>query len=230
MLTLVLTRHGLTDRSIPEQHIGGGIDVPLNDAGRAEARALAGRLRSVDFERVVTSPLSRARETAEILARGGPLEVDPRLLEMDYGRWEGLTYEQIEHADGAYRTRWEARPDTTPCPGGESGNDVARRVRAFLEALLDRHRSEVAGESAGAARASRPDPRPVLAVAHSSTNRILICVALAIEIREFRRRLDQDQCNLTVLQWESDAAPDQGRLLVLNDTAHLHRADESPWA
>jgi broad specificity phosphatase PhoE len=70
----------------------------------------------------------------------------------------------------------------------------------------------------------------MLAVAHSTSNRILICVALAIEVREFRRRMDQDQANLTVLQWDLGAAPDEARMLVLNDTAHLRRADEAPWS
>ncbi len=57
-----------------------------------------------------------------------------------------------------------------------------------------------------------------------------MCVALGIEVREFRRRLTQDQANVTVLQWDLEAAPDEGRMLVLNDTAHLRRADEAPWS
>ena len=57
-----------------------------------------------------------------------------------------------------------------------------------------------------------------------------MCVALDIEVREFRRRLTQDQANVTVLQWDLEAAPDEGRMLVLNDTAHLRRADEAPWS
>ncbi len=235
MLTLVLTRHGLTDRSTPEQHIGQRIDVSINDAGRKQAEALARRLAPVAFDRVLTSPLFRARETAEILGRGSEIEADPRLREMDYGAWEGRTYEQIVEADGAFRRRWEAEPDGLPCPGGESGDDVAVRVRSFLADLLDEHRAWHAKASFRAATsgwgsAVQRIERPVLAVAHSTTNRILICVALAIEVREFRRRLDQDQANLTVLQWELDAAPDQGRMLLLNDTAHLRRPDEVPWA
>ena len=68
MLTLVLTRHGLTDRSTPEQHLGQRIDVSINDAGRRQAEALARRLAPVAFDRVFTSPLFRARETAAIVA------------------------------------------------------------------------------------------------------------------------------------------------------------------
>ena len=235
MLTLVLTRHGLTDRSTPEQHIGQRIDVSINDQGRKQAEALARRLAPVPFDRVITSPLFRARETAEVLARGTAIEADPRLREMDYGAWEGRSYQQIAETDGEYRRRWEAEPDQLSCPGGESGNDVAVRVRSFLGDLLDEHRAWHAKASFRAATSGWGSPtqrieRPVLAVAHATTNRILICVALAIEIREFRRRLDQDQANLTVLQWELDAAPDEGRLLLMNDSAHLRRPDEVPWA
>jgi broad specificity phosphatase PhoE len=231
----VLTRHGLTDRSTPEQHIGQRIDVSINAQGRKQADALARRLAPVAFDRVITSPLFRARETAEVLARGTAIEADPRLREMDYGAWEGRTYAQIAEADDKYRRRWEAEPDQLSCPGGESGNDVAVRVQSFLADLLDEHRAWHAKASFRAATSgwgssTQRIDRPVLAVAHATTNRILICVALAIEVREFRRRLDQDQANLTVLQWELGAAPDEGRMLLMNDTAHLRRPDEVPWA
>ena len=235
MLTLVLTRHGLTDRSTPEQHLGQRIDVSINDAGRRQAEALARRLAPVTFDRVFTSPLFRARETAALLVRSVEIEADPRLREMDYGAWEGRTYDQIAEADGAFRREWERSPDVLSCPGGESANDVAERVGGFLQDLLDEHRAWHAKASFRAATsgwgAATPRvERPILVVAHATTNRILVCLALGIEIREFRRRLTQDQANLTVLRWELDAAPAEARMLVLNDTAHLRRADEPPWS
>ncbi len=78
MLTLVLTRHGLTDRSTPEQHLGQRIDISINDAGRRQAQALARRLAPVVFDRVITSPLFRARETAALLAGDVAIEADPQ--------------------------------------------------------------------------------------------------------------------------------------------------------
>jgi len=247
MLTLVLTRHGLTDRSVPEQHLGQHLDISINDAGRRQASALARRLGGVTFDRAITSPLFRARETAEIIAAsaggaegpGGPtLEADPRLREMDYGAWEGRTYAEIETADGAYRREWEASPDQLSCPGGESGLDVADRVRSFLGDLLDEHRAWRARASFRAATShrdaadGRPD-RPVLAVGHGTTNRILLCVALGVPVADYRRRFVQGQANLTVLRWAPDAAPDQALLLLMNDVSHLagsRGAGPSPWA
>ncbi len=154
---------------------------------------------------------------------------------MDYGAWEGRTYEQIDELDGAYRRAWEQAPDRLACPGGESGDAVAERVRTFLRDLLDEHRAWHARASlrhatSGRGAAAPRLERPILVVAHATTNRILVCLALGIEIREFRRRLTQSPANLTVLRWDLEAAPDEARLLVLNDTAHLRRADETPWA
>jgi broad specificity phosphatase PhoE len=131
---------------------------------------------------------------------------------MDYGEWEGLTYQQIDEYGARERRLWEDDPAAIPCPSGESGNDVAARARLFLEELLEQH-----GE------------RRVLAVAHSTLNRVLICVALGIPIREFRLRVVQSQVNLTALQWKDGVGPDRAQLLLLNDVAHVRRPPELPW-
>jgi broad specificity phosphatase PhoE len=236
VLTLVLTRHGLTERSEPEQHLGQHIDISLSDAGRRQAEALSRRLAGVRFDRVISSPLFRAQETAEILTRGAvSIETDPRLKEMDYGGWEGLTYEQIAERDGAARREWELAPDRLACPGGESGEDLARRVRAFLRDLLAEHKGWHARASFRAAKAlggpgGAPAERPVLAVAHSSTNRVLMCHALGTDIRDYRKRFVQAQANLTVLRWEAGDGPSDAKLLVANDLGHLRAAGELPWA
>jgi probable phosphoglycerate mutase len=225
MLTLVLTRHGLTARSEPEQHLGQRIDVGLSEAGRSQAEALGRRLAGVRFERIVASPLLRARETAAIvrtaLADAPEVELDTRLQEMDYGAWEGLTYDQVDECDPALRARWEADPAAIACPGGESGDDVARRARAFLVDLIAWHDRR---HGAGSA-----DERPVLAVAHSTLDRVLVCVATAIPVREYRRRFSQDPAHLTVLRFEHGDAPSDARIVLLNDTAHLRSAGGVPW-
>lgn len=221
MLTLVLTRHGVTDRSHPEQHLGQTIDVPLNDVGQGQAEALRRRLARVRFERVLASPLVRARETAEILGRGTRVELDARLLEMDYGRWEGLTYAELDRQYAAERAAWVRAPDVLACPDGESGFDVAERVGAFLVDLLRDH-VQRHGSSTG-------ESNPVLVVGHSSTNRILVCLALGLPIREYRQRLVQGQANLTVLRFEHGDGPTDARLLLLNDLAHLRSPDSRPW-
>ncbi len=218
MLILVLTRHGLTTRSTPEQHLGQTIDVPLSDDGRTQAAALADRLAAIAFDRIVSSPLLRAVQTAEAVMAAAAtrpatgLETDSRLMEMDYGAWEGMTYEQIDARDAAERRRWEADPATEACPDGESGSDVAIRARSFLADLL-----------------TSGDGTQVLAVGHSTLNRVLICLALGIKLREFRTRIIQSQVNLTALEWPAGAPPEGARLLLSNDVAHVNRPPQLPW-
>jgi probable phosphoglycerate mutase len=138
-------------------------------------------------------------------------------MEMDYGAWEGSTYDEIDERDAALRARWVADPEALACPGGESGADVAARARSFLADLLAR-------------AADRPAEDPVvLAVAHSTFNRVLLCVAVGIPVREYRRRFTQSQANLTVLRWPTGAPPEQARILAVNDTSHVARPGQAPW-
>jgi len=221
VLTVVLTRHGGTPRSNPEQHLGQHLDLPLSDAGRAQAAALGRRLAGVSFERVIASPLRRAVETARLIEPGREPETDPRLLEMDYGAWEGLTYEQVAARDGAARLLWEADPAGLACPGGESGNEVATRIRSFLQATVQATESAAGG--------SPPTDHRILVVSHSTTSRILLCVALGVRIREYRRRFIQDPANLTVLRFDGPASLG-AQALLMNDVAHLRGLVGATWA
>jgi probable phosphoglycerate mutase len=214
VLTLVLTRHGSTPRSEPEQHLGQRVDIELSEGGRAAAGALARRLAGVELRRVVSSPLRRSRETAAILT-GADVETDPRLAEMDYGEWEGLTYEQINERYGDARRLWEGDPASLACPGGESGDDVARRVRSWLEELIE-------------ATEGRDEQR-VLAVAHSTTNRVLLAVALGVPVRDYRRRFRQEPANLTVLRFPGPRGSG-AQLLLGNDVGHLRGLSGITWA
>lgn len=209
MLTLVLSRHGATPRSEPEQHLGQRVDIELSESGRQAAEALARRLAGVSFDRLISSPLRRARETAAAVANGRPVETDARLLEMDYGEWEGLTYPQIEEHWGEERRRWEADPASGQCPGGESGLDVATRASGFLEDAVT-----TGGQ--------------VLVVAHSTLNRVLLCVAMGVEVRDYRRRFRQEPANLTVLRFPGSAA-EGAQLLLCNDVAHLRGTSGVTW-
>src|ERR1035437_10018595 len=243
MLTLILTRHG--QAASADVMLGGQLDVPLTPTGRHEAEALARRLAGVRIDRIVSSPLLRALETAQTLATGRPVEVDERLRELDYGRWEGLTYEEIDARDPELRTRWDHDPGSTHSPGGESGEAVAARALTFLVEL---HEDELATAAAHAAASGRhsPDPggsrgvvsesqaeaegeRRVLVVAHGTFNRILLCVALGLPVQDYRRRFVQDRANLTVLRYEHDDTPDGAQLILGNDVGHLRSKGQAPW-
>ena len=134
MLNLLLTRHGHSLAG--DVVLGGQIDVSLSPRGCAEADALRRRLAGIHIDRIISSPLLRALETAQAVATGRPVQVDDRLRELDYGRWEGLTEEEIRERDPELRARWEDDPAGIHSPGGESGEEVARRLSDFLRSLL----------------------------------------------------------------------------------------------
>ena len=127
MSEVVLLRHAETAWSAAGKHTG-RTDVPLTDRGRELARALGARIGGRPFRLVLTSPLSRARETAELA--GLHAEPDPDLLEWDYGEYEGRTTAEIR----------EERPDwllwRDGVPGGEHAADVAARTDRVIARVL----------------------------------------------------------------------------------------------
>jgi broad specificity phosphatase PhoE len=160
--TLFYIRHGLTDWNI-EGRLQGGRDTPLNERGRAQARQCAAVLREL-FARdgrvaetlhYVSSPLVRASETMDILRReiGLPPDGyarDPRLKEIAFGEWEGLTYLDVLKRDKAVVERREGDKWLFRPPGGETYEEVARRVGEWY-ATLDR--DSVVTAHGGTARA-----------------------------------------------------------------------------
>ena len=130
---LYLFRHGQTEWSVSGQHTG-RTDIPLTTDGEAQARRLAPRLADLVFDRVLTSPLQRARRTGE-LAGLTHMAVEPDLAEWDYGRYEGLTSKQIHET----HPEWDVFKDGGP--DGESAaqvTDRADRLIARLEAMSGR--------------------------------------------------------------------------------------------
>jgi broad specificity phosphatase PhoE len=129
---LLLARHGETDWN--REHKWQGQSGPaLNQEGRRQARELAAKVGNVDA--IYSSDTVRAKETAEIVAAQLGLEVrtDPRLREVHFGYWEGLTRVEINERFGGAFARWDALEQAAP-NGGEADADMAARV---LEALLD---------------------------------------------------------------------------------------------
>ena len=124
--SVVLVRHGETEWSLSGQHTG-NTDLPLTGDGRARASELAGVLGAASFDRVLCSPLARARETAALAGYGDVAELCDDLREWDYGEYEGLTSSQIHELDPG----WDLWRDG--CPGGESPSEVGARADRVLE-------------------------------------------------------------------------------------------------
>jgi broad specificity phosphatase PhoE len=123
---LWLFRHGETEWSLSGAHTG-RTDLPLTDAGRARAEAMGRYLKGRRFALVLTSPLSRARETCRLAGYGGVAENDANLLEWNYGDYEGLTTNEIQES----RPGWSLW--TEGVPNGETVEQVGQRTRAVID-------------------------------------------------------------------------------------------------
>jgi broad specificity phosphatase PhoE len=172
---IFLLRHGETAWN-RERRIMGRRPVPLSERGRAQLLALTPHLAALGVTRIFTSPLARARATAELVAGalgGIPIEDDEGLTEVHYGSWEGKTFPDLI-GDPEFQTFWKA-PVTTPVPGGgESLEHVRDRVYAAMARV-----------------ATASDERPIIVVSHGDPLRVILCGCLGMELAQLRRlRLD----------------------------------------
>jgi probable phosphoglycerate mutase len=126
--TIYLARHGETAWSLSGQHTG-LTDLPLTERGERNARRLGERLAGLKFAKVLTSPLQRAARTCELAGFGKVAQVDPDLLEWNYGKYEGRRSCEI-HAE---RPDWRLFRDG--CPGGETPEQVAARADRVVKQI-----------------------------------------------------------------------------------------------
>ena len=201
-MRLYLIRHGETDHNAGQLALGRQ-DVPLNERGRAQARALAEAFRARDgVVAVYASPLQRAVDTATPLAQALELEVqtDDRLIEMDIGEVEDQTFDQVRERYPDFVRRWlsEEAPDV-PMPGGESLRQVQERAWPAIEAIRDRHADET-----------------VAAVTHNFVILTILCRVLGLPLAQFRR-LRHDLGAVSVLELSAE----RQAVLRLNDRCHL---------
>jgi broad specificity phosphatase PhoE len=173
MTDFVLVRHGETEWS-GQGRYAGATDVALNDAGRDQARRLAAWVAGSELAAAWSSPLARARETAEIAIGGAgiALHVDQRLAEINFGEGEGLTSAQMRERFPEDRAAFERDPVAHPLPGGEHPRAALERARSCLQEI---------GRSNRDAR--------VLIVIHTTLIRLLVCHLMGLALGDYRRRL-----------------------------------------
>ncbi|MEV5983913.1 bifunctional RNase H/acid phosphatase [Streptomyces sp. NPDC052051] len=202
--TFVLLRHGETPLTPLKRFSGsGGTDPALSGTGRHQAARVAEVLAARGtVQAVVTSPLARCRETADIVAArlGLDVAVADGLRETDFGAWEGLTFAEVRERYPDDMDAWLADPEAAPTGGGESFAAVARRVATTRDTLL----ASYAG-------------RTVLLVSHVTPIKTLVRLALGAP-PEALFRMELSAASLTAVAYYADG---NASLRFLNDTAHL---------
>lgn len=205
--TFYLVRHGETDWNRGHRYQGHK-DIPLNDAGRRQAQQLAEALAHIDFTAVYASDLKRAYETAAAVARAKdlPVQTHEGLREMAFGRWEGLTFAEIEKQYPEDLAAYRGDPAAGAPPEGESFLQLQERVVAAWEDIIG---------------AESPTPgkkrRRTLIVAHGGALKALICHFLGLDPAS-RRRFILDNVGITKVALRGGGRP---LILAMNVTSHV---------
>lgn len=205
MTKILLTRHGHVE-GIKPARFRGRAELPLTDQGLAQADALAARI-AAHWKPVAvyTSPLQRCVITGTKIAEacGVLASVDPGMGDIDYGRWQMRTHDEVAKEEPEASYLWRRAPHLVRFPGGESLQDVVARTSNALRTVLARHPADT-----------------VVLVGHDSVNRALL-LQLIDQPLSANWRLAQDPCTLN----EIDILPGGDvRVSRINDTSHLDPA------
>lgn len=204
MINIYFVRHGETSWNRKGTYQG-STNVPLNNRGLEQAQLCAKRLSNINFSKIITSDLSRALTTASTIHeyhKTASFKIDERLREIDFGNWEGLTYNEISQKwPGMIEDMYEDSADMK-IPGGESFAQMQTRAwNAVKDAIT-----------------TCQDNDNLLVVCHGGTIRALICKALHISLKHawnFR----QGNTAISIVQYYDDG--NFNALNLLNDTAHI---------
>lgn len=204
-LTLFFLRHGQTEFSRENRFCGSGLDPGLTSDGNEMAEAFAGGCLSKDWQAIYTSSLQRTIATAAPLceALGMKSQVCADLNEIGYGKWEGLTKDEVDLAYHDDYISWLADPAWHAPTGGELAVEIARRALRVLEDIEQEHTDG-----------------NVLVVSHKATIRIMLCSLLGIDVGRFRYRLACPVGSVSTVEF-SPAGP---LLHSLADRSHLSEA------
>jgi broad specificity phosphatase PhoE len=197
---LILVRHGRTEWNRVER-FRGRADIKLDDVGIEQAKAAATRIKDWQVSAFYSSPLHRALSTSEILASPFGLEVKPlpAIIDIDYGRWQGLSPEEAAAKDGDLYSKWMESPHKVKFPAGESLNEVRERVASAMDILIAQYPKET-----------------VVLVSHKVVCQILILSFLSVDNSHFWQ-ITQDVCAINVFEVRGGIPS----ALSLNDTCHL---------
>lgn len=200
MTRVYLVRHGQTEWN-RELRFRGRADIPLNENGHKQASAIADALKDKGITAIYTSPLMRSMETARPAVAISKTETTTvqGLIDINYGEWEGLAYDEVRHRYADLYRRWEEQPDLVTFPNGESLDDVSRRAFSAFTEIVEENRD-----------------KSILIILHRVINKVLLCALLGLSNAYFWS-IRQDTGCINVMEYSNRRFV----LVTMNDTCHL---------
>jgi len=201
MTQIIIARHGETEWNASEI-FRGRRDIGLNETGIEQAELLGNYLIDLRIEAIYSSPLKRALDTARSVAKHHSLNVNvnPGLMDFNYGAWEGLTHQAVKNKYRELYKRWLKEPHLVNIPEGENLGEVRERAKSLLDRVVSKHSGLV------------------LLVSHRVVSKVMICSMLDLENSHFWD-IKQDLGGITVFEHESD----RYKLIKHNDTSYLNQ-------
>lgn len=203
-MELILIRHGETIWN-KEGRVQGVSDISLSDVGLCQAHALSLSLKDHVIHSIYSSPLIRARETAQIINQyhNAPIYFESGLMEMDQGDFEGLTFQELMACEKEFIQRWIQDPATVAMPNGESFFGLQNRAWSVIENIIDKTEN-------------------ALIVSHNFTIAAVLCKLQNVSLSQFRK-VCVDTASKTVVSFQNGSAS----IDVLNDRTYLMNMDSS---
>lgn len=207
MTKIIIVRHGQTRWNV-EQRFRGTQDVPLDETGISQAKALSGRLESVPIVAVYSSPLQRAFKTAEIISAPHHLEpiVSGGLANIDYGELEGRLISEIAVEFPEFYHSMLETPHLVRFPGGDTLDELTNRAMSGLHEIISQHQGQT-----------------IVAVSHQVVTRVLICAILGLD-NSHHWDISQGTCCMNIVRFKRE----RFILDCLNDTCHLSQLEQEP--
>lgn len=199
MTRLILIRHGQTDYNSEKRYCGFS-NPPLNEKGIEQVERLSFNLRKTKVDKVYSSDLQRAFQSAKLIFRDLPVEQISDFREMNFGLFEGLGYEEIIKAHPRLYRDWLRYPNQIKIPDGEGLTELNKRVNSRLSSIL-----------------SENEDKTIALVTHGGPIRAILCQALRFSLKKFWQ-IEQEITALNIIDYPKGSAP---AIIKMNDISHL---------
>ena len=199
---LYLVRHGETIWNRQQRMQGCSNDIELSDSGRVQAEALAERLKDINIDRIFSSSLSRANQTAKMIAKQHNIEVEicSEFKEINFGKWEGMYLTEIMEQYPELLKVWKVTPHLAVVPEAETIAELQKKSMTKLRQLLEDNKD-----------------KDIMVVSHGISNKLMILAMMNMQLSDLHR-IRQDNTALNIFDYNNGLFD----IITLNDICHLN--------